>query len=86
MDDELRAACQRAVHVLFPDGKQLRAGRALLYILRTIGVPILPVVAGWIPFVWLVEGLYWLIARYRGKLYKYIFRRFDTKRDMPMKH
>lgn len=86
MTPELRKACKRAIHVVLPDGKILRAGRAGLFILGQSGYPILARIAGWTPFVWGVEIVYWLIARYRGKLYKWFFRRVDPQRDEPMPH
>ncbi|MCS7273460.1 MAG: DUF393 domain-containing protein [Fimbriimonadales bacterium] len=63
---------QRALHVITADGRILRAGRAVLFIGEQLGY-------GWLtrplsvpPLVWLVEGVYWLIARVRGKLSQWL--------------
>lgn len=74
MTPALFAACERAVHVLTTDGRTMRAGRAALFILRTIGrwslaARILSVP----PFVWLVELGYVLIARNRPFFGRFLF-------------
>jgi predicted DCC family thiol-disulfide oxidoreductase YuxK len=66
MSDDLARRCARAVHVVTPDGRILRAGRATLYVLEEIGWPRLARVASRRPLVWLVEAGYWLVARTRG--------------------
>jgi predicted DCC family thiol-disulfide oxidoreductase YuxK len=63
MTPELRDACRRAVHVLLPDGRLLRAGRASLFLLRALGWPVAPL--EWPPLVWLVELAYRLVAAHR---------------------
>lgn len=75
MTPALREACGRAVHVLTPDGRVLRAGRAALHVLAAIGWPRLARVASWPPFVWLVELGYWLVARHRKFFSRFLFRR-----------
>lgn len=67
-----RDALRRGVHVFTADGRVLRGGRAVLFIAEQLGY-------GWIarplslpPLVWLVEGIYWLIARFRGKLSRWL--------------
>ncbi|MDW8106593.1 MAG: DUF393 domain-containing protein [Armatimonadota bacterium] len=63
---------QRALHVITADGRILRAGRAVLFIGEQLGY-------GWLtrplsipPLVWIVEGVYWLTARLRGKLSRWL--------------
>jgi predicted DCC family thiol-disulfide oxidoreductase YuxK len=63
MTPQLSRACRRAVHVITPDGKVLRAGRAALYLFGVAGWPA-PVVTllGLPPLVWLVEIGYRIVA------------------------
>jgi predicted DCC family thiol-disulfide oxidoreductase YuxK len=75
MTPELRAACAQAMHVLTPDGRWLRGGRASLYILERIGFPALSRVLSLPPLVWGVEAGYWLVARNRGLASRILFRR-----------
>lgn len=65
MDDQLSAACARAVHVVTDEGRVLRAGRAALFVLGLLGWPRLAWLGGSIPLVWLVELAYWVVARNR---------------------
>lgn len=65
-------ALQRGVHVMTADGRVLRGGRAVLFIGEQLGY-------GWLtrplslpPLVWGVEGVYWIIARLRGKLSRWL--------------
>jgi predicted DCC family thiol-disulfide oxidoreductase YuxK len=65
-------ALQRGVHVITADGRVLRGGRAVLFIGEQLGY-------GWLarplslpPMVWAVEGVYWAIARLRGKLSRWL--------------
>jgi len=65
-------ALQRGVHVITADGRVLRNGRAVLFIGEQLGY-------GWLtrplslpPMVWVVEGVYWVIARLRGKLSRWL--------------
>jgi predicted DCC family thiol-disulfide oxidoreductase YuxK len=74
MTPELRAACARAVHVVTPDGRTLRAGRACLYVLEQIGFRGLARLLSLPPLVWLVESGYWVVARNRGLASKVFFR------------
>ena len=73
MNPVLSSACARAVHVVKPDGTILRAGRASLFILERIGW-------GWFarllrlpPFIWLVELVYWFVARNRPFFARFMF-------------
>jgi predicted DCC family thiol-disulfide oxidoreductase YuxK len=65
MTDALFLACERAVHAVTPAGAVYRAGRAVVAVLVALGWPV-----GWLgrrPFAWPVEGVYWLVARHRGR-------------------
>ena len=75
MTPELRAACSRAVHVVTPDGRVLRAGRACLWVLERTGYPLLARVLALPPLVWAVEVGYWLVARNRKLVSRVLFRR-----------
>jgi len=79
MTPALYAACERAIHVLKPDGTLLRAGRATLFILEQIGW-------GWgarllmvPPFVWAVELGYWIVSHNRSFFARFLFRREDER-------
>jgi predicted DCC family thiol-disulfide oxidoreductase YuxK len=74
MTPALRAACERAAHILKADGTVLRAGRAFLFILEELGW-------GWIarllaqpPFIWAVELGYRIVADHRGFFSRFLFR------------
>ena len=75
MTPELRAACSRAVHLITPDGRTLRAGRACLEVLRRIGFPFWASLLSIPPLVWAVELGYWLVARNRMLASRFLFRR-----------
>ncbi len=68
MSDALARECARAVHVITPEGRTLRAGRASLYVLDQIGWHRFAAVCSQRPLVWLVEAGYRLVARGRGLL------------------
>ncbi|RME44943.1 MAG: DUF393 domain-containing protein, partial [Caldilineae bacterium] len=69
MTSSLRRACTKAVHVLTADGRVLRGGRATLFVLAEVGIfPRLMAVLAHPPLLWLVEGAYRLVARYRARL------------------
>lgn len=75
MTPQLERACRRAVHVVTPDGRLLKAGRAALYVLGEIGWPKLLVqVLSLPPLVWPVEIVYRIVANNRMFLSRYIFR------------
>jgi predicted DCC family thiol-disulfide oxidoreductase YuxK len=65
MTPRLRRACARAVHVVTPDGRILRAGRAALYIIGACGWPLAAQVLSVRPLVWLVEIGYRIVANNR---------------------
>ena len=84
MTPALREACARAVHVVRADGTVLRAGRAVLFILSEIEG------AGWRwaarvlrlpPLVWAVELGYYLVARNRRWLGRFLLRK--ERRELP---
>lgn len=74
MDDALRRACRRAVHLQLPDGRLERAGRACLTILHLIGYRRTASVLRLRPLVWCVECGYWVVARYRAFFSRLLFR------------
>ena len=73
MTDSLARRCERAVHVVTPEGQVLSAGRASLYVLGKIGFPRLARVGGLPPFVWGVELAYWMVARNRRVFSRWMF-------------
>ena len=75
MTPELSKATARAVHVITPEGRVLRAGRACLWVLERTGYPVLARVLSLPPLVWAVEVGYWLVARNRGLASRIMFRR-----------
>jgi hypothetical protein len=77
MTPTLYAACERAIHVLQPDGTLLCAGRASMFILARIGW-------GWVarllmlpPFIWAVELGYWIVAHNRAFFARVLFHNED---------
>ncbi|MEK6709683.1 MAG: hypothetical protein AABZ64_03810, partial [Nitrospinota bacterium] len=68
MTEELRARCERAAHLILPDGRTLAAGRAVLGVLALLGWRRAAALLSLYPFVWIVEAGYWLAARNRGRL------------------
>jgi predicted DCC family thiol-disulfide oxidoreductase YuxK len=74
MTPDLYRACARAVHLITPDGHVLRAGRAVVEVLRLLGwrrraaLLLLP------PFVWLVELGYRIVANHRPFFGRFFFR------------
>ena len=75
MSADLRERCARAGHVVTPDGAVLSAGRASLYVLGTIGWRRSAALLSAPPLVWLVELGYRFVARHRGTLGRWLFRR-----------
>jgi len=73
MTPALAAACADAVHVVTADGRVLRAGRAVLFVLEQLGWPVrllaLP------PLIWPIEWLYRVVARNRAFFSRFLFRR-----------
>ena len=79
MDEQLRAACSRAVHLRHPDGELERAGRACLTVLELIGYRRTAQLLRRWPLVWLVEAGYWLVARNRMIFSRFWFRRCSPR-------
>ena len=75
MTEALAERCARAVHVITPEGRILAAGRASLLILDTIGWHTLATVFSRRPLIWLVEIVYWIVARNRSFFGRFLFRR-----------
>ena len=69
------AQCARAVHVIPPAGEVLRAGRASLYVLGSLGWRRAEAIGSRRPLVWLVEAGYGLVARHRPFFARFLFRR-----------
>jgi len=78
MTPRLRRACARAVHVVTPEGKVLRAGRAALYLIGASGWPLAARVLSLPPLVWLVEIAYRIVAENRP-----FFGRFLLTNEQP---
>jgi predicted DCC family thiol-disulfide oxidoreductase YuxK len=70
---QLRAQCQKAVHVIKSDGEILRAGRAMLFCGEQTRWHQLTRIAGWKIFVPFVEMGYALIAKNRHIVSKWLF-------------
>ena len=75
MTAELARQCARAVHVITPDGRTLRAGRASLHVMGLVGWRRFASVFSAPPLVWLVEVGYWIVARNRPFFARFMFRR-----------
>jgi predicted DCC family thiol-disulfide oxidoreductase YuxK len=75
MTPELTAACEKAVHVIRADGRILRAGRAMLFILEQIGWGWFARLLALPPFVWFVELGYWIVANNRPFFARFFFTR-----------
>lgn len=65
MTPRLRRACARSVHVVTPEGRVLRAGRAVLYIIGVCGWPTAARLLGLPPLVWAVEIGYRIVSENR---------------------
>ena len=72
MTPALALACEEAVHVVRPNGEILRAGRAVLFALETIGFTKSSRILRTPPFIWLVEIGYRLVAQNRHRLNRWI--------------
>jgi predicted DCC family thiol-disulfide oxidoreductase YuxK len=81
MTPALYTACERAIHVITPDGEIIKAGRAVLFVLTELDYPewlIRPFT--WPPFVWFIELGYQLVADHRDFFSKIAF----TERQLAM--
>lgn len=74
MTPGLRRACARAVHVITPGGKVLRAGRAALYVLSAAGWPRVAWVLGLPPLIAFVEIGYKIVSHNRPLLGRFVLR------------
>jgi predicted DCC family thiol-disulfide oxidoreductase YuxK len=74
MTPAIYTACSRAVHVIKPDGEVLRAGRGSLLALETAGWGWKARLLSWPPLLWIVELGYYLIARNRRLVSRFLFR------------
>ncbi len=73
ISDELRAACQKAVHVVKNDGEILRGGRAVLFCGTQTRWHQLARIALWPMFLPFVEVGYAFIAKNRAIFSKFLF-------------
>jgi predicted DCC family thiol-disulfide oxidoreductase YuxK len=74
---ELRAACEKAIHVLTGDGRVLRAGRASLFVLAALGHKTTARVLGLPPLIWAVEAGYKIVAGNRDFFSRFLFTNDD---------
>jgi hypothetical protein len=75
MTPALREQARKAVQVITADGRQLSAGRAILFALEEIKWhPSAIRLAGRRPFIWAVELGYWIVARNRPFFGRFLFR------------
>lgn len=72
MTPDLYQACGQAIHVLTRDGRLLRAGRAAMFVLEHLGFRRLARALSQQPFIWFVEIGYWLVARNRSRIGRFI--------------
>ncbi len=75
MTPELRRACVRAAHVVFPDGHTMKSGRAALFVLSQVGFQWPAAILALPPFIWFVELAYYVVARNRRFFSRFLFRR-----------
>ena len=75
MTPALREQARKAVQVMTADGRQLSAGRAMLFVLEEIDWhPGTVRLAARRPFIWAVELGYWIVARNRSLFGRFLFR------------
>ena len=75
MTPALREQARNAVQVMTADGRQLSAGRAVLFVLEEIGWhPTIVRLAGRRPFIWAVELGYRIVAHNRSFFGRILFR------------
>jgi predicted DCC family thiol-disulfide oxidoreductase YuxK len=75
MSPRLHRACARAVHVVTPDGRVLRAGRAALDVLDQLGWHRTARLLAVPPLIWLVEVGYRVVADHRPFFSRLVSRR-----------
>jgi hypothetical protein len=75
MTPDLRQAARRAIHVVTCDGQHYAAGWAILFVLEEIGWhPTLARLGQHRPCIWLIEVGYWVVARNRSFVGRFLFR------------
>jgi hypothetical protein len=75
MTEELARRCAAAVHVITPDGVTLSGGRASLHALDLVGWHCFASTFSTRPLIWIVELVYRAVARNRGLVSRYFFRK-----------
>ncbi len=75
ISDDLRAACQKSVHVIKGDGEILRGGRAVLFCGQQTRWHQLARIGMWPVFLPFIEIGYAIIARNRGVFSRFLFAR-----------
>ncbi|RYG67827.1 DUF393 domain-containing protein [bacterium] len=74
---ELRAECQKALHVIKSDGQIIRAGRAALFCGQQTRWHQLARIGQWPIFIPFIEIGYAIVAKNRALLSKYFFTKED---------
>jgi hypothetical protein len=74
MTPEFERECARAVQVVFPEGKKLRAGRAILFIFGVLGWRKTTRFLALPPMIWAVELGYAIVAGQRRLFGRFLFR------------
>jgi predicted DCC family thiol-disulfide oxidoreductase YuxK len=76
MNEELRRACEGAVHVITRRGEVLRGGRAVMFLLREIAPKpwgFIPRILGRAPWIYPIEIGYNFVARNRPLVARFFF-------------
>ncbi|MDG2050742.1 MAG: DCC1-like thiol-disulfide oxidoreductase family protein [Myxococcota bacterium] len=81
MTPTLARACRKSLYVIHPDGNQTRAGRAILFLFEAIGFKRLARLGSRRPLVWAIEFGYWLVARNRQIVSRFLFTREESNPD-----
>lgn len=76
---DMKLACERAVHVITPEGKVLRAGRASMYVHERLGWGWFARLLSFPPLIWIVELGYRLVADHRDFFGRFMFREPQAK-------
>lgn len=75
MNDALRAACRRAIHVHTADDEMLRAGRAVVFVLAVLGYPTSAKILSLPPVLFFVEVAYRIVSNNRRFFARLFFRK-----------
>lgn len=78
MTPRLRRACARAVYVITPEGRVLRAGRAAMCVVGLLGWRRTAGMLSRRPFIWAVEIGYRIVADNRSWFGQILFRGEDV--------